>query len=87
MKKVKTHDEWLKEQSENFDFEALHEDAEVELDVMLEDEPDKVEKALDTIGVKDKKVMPFGVIKVKAKKKEIQSIKNIDGVEEVEIIK
>jgi hypothetical protein len=90
MKKIKTQEEWLKENTlkENeFDFDALHEDAEIEMDVMLDDKPEEVEKALDDMGVKDKKVLPFGVIKVKAKKKEVQAIKSIEGVEDVEIIK
>ncbi len=85
MKKIKSREEYLAESI--VDFDALHEDAEVDIDIMLDDKPEEVEKSLDDIGVTDKKVLPFGVIKVKAKKKNIAAIKNIDGVESVEVIK
>jgi hypothetical protein len=85
MKRVKSREEYL---AENIvDFDTLHEDAEVDIDVMLDDESEDVVKTLDDIGVTDKKVLPFGVIKVKAKKKNIADIKNIKGVESVEVIK
>ncbi len=86
MKRVKTREEYLAESV--VDFDALHEDAEVEIDIMLDDKPEEVEKSLDAIAdVTSKKVLPFGVIKVKAKKKNIAAIKGIDGVESVEVIK
>jgi len=86
MKRVKSREEYLAESI--VDFDALHEDAEVEMDIMLDDKPEEVEKSLDAIGdITDKKVLPFGVIKVKAKKKNLAAIKNIEGVESVEVIK
>lgn len=86
MKRVKSREEYL---AESFvDFDALHEDAEVEMDIMLDDKSEEVEKSLDDMGdITDKKVLPFGVIKVKAKKKNLAAIKNIEGVESVEVIK
>lgn len=86
MKRVKSREEYLAESI--IDFDALHEDTEVEMDIMLDDAPEDVEKSLDTItDITDKKVLPFGVIKVKAKKKNIAAIKSIEGVESVEVIK
>lgn len=86
MKRVKSREDFLAESI--VDFDALHEDAEVEMDIMLDDKPEEVEKSLDAISdITDKKVLSFGVIKVKAKKKNLAAIKNIEGVESVEVIK
>ena len=86
MKTVKTRESWLAEEEQKA-FDALDENAEIEIDIKLEDGPAEVMKALDDLEVKQKEAMPFGVIKAKAMKKRLDAIKKLPGVESVEIVK
>lgn len=86
MKKIKSREQWLNEEEQR-EFDMLDENAEVDIDIKLEDGPEEVMKALDDLEVKQKEAMPFGVIKAKAMKKRLDAIKKLPGVEDVEIVK
>jgi predicted regulator of amino acid metabolism with ACT domain len=87
MKNVKSRTEWLNEKA-NVEFENLHEDTMIDIDIMLDDKPEAVIKSIEGMeGVQKTEVLPFGVIKAKAPKKMIGAIKGIEGVEDVEIQK
>ena len=87
MKKIKTREEWINE-ADQISFDSLHEDEMVDIDIKLEDKPEKVLSSIEDMeGVTKKEVFPFGVIKAKAMKKKIADIKKLSGVEDVEISK
>jgi hypothetical protein len=87
MKKIKTREDWMNEQLQA-EFDAIHEDEIVDIDIKLVDKPEEVVKSIEKIeGVTKEKVLPFGVIKAKAAKKKIAEIKGLEGVEGVEIHK
>jgi hypothetical protein len=84
MKKIKSRSEWM---SEGVNPDAVNEDELVDIDIMLDAEPEMVIKSIELMnGVKKKEVLPFGVIKAKAPKNAIADIKKLDGVEDVEVI-
>ena len=83
MKKIKDMKSWLEE--------YLHpeqiKESEVIVDIMLDDETDKVEHLLKDAGVEIQEAFPFGVIKGKVSRFKIETLKKIKGVESIEIIK
>ena len=85
MKKVLSRSEYL---GEEIDFDAIHEDEMLDIDIALEEKPEEVVKALkDVEDVKDVKPTDFGIIKAKAPKKKIAAIKSLKGVEYVDVVK
>ncbi len=85
MKKVVSRTEYL---GEEVNFEAIHEDEVLDLDIALDEKPEDVVKALK--GVEDVtavKPTDFGIIKAKAPKKKIAAIKALKGVEYVNVAK
>jgi hypothetical protein len=87
MKKVKTRAEWLNE-AEEAEFNSLDENEMVDIDISVEaDTKDVMKKLEDIENVTDKKAMDFGVIKAKAMKKRLAAIRQLPGVEKVEVAK
>lgn len=87
MNKIKSRKEWLNEK-EQIEFDSLHEDEVLDVDIKVDDDPTKVAKELEGMeGVDKKETLPFGVIKAKVKKKRIPEIKDLEGVEGVELQK
>lgn len=97
MKQIKSLQEWsnqieianekklLEQQIEKY--EALNEDDYVDIDIMLDSKPDEVESELNKLeGVDKLTVFDFGVIKAKVKKKIVDFIRKMAGVEDVEVI-
>lgn len=78
MKNLKTREDF---------FESLSENEEIDIDIKVDDDAKPVMRSLENFGLKNLEETEFGVIKAKALKKQIDSIKAVDGVEDVEIIK
>ena len=82
MKKVLTREEWLNEQTEQ-EFNKLDENEFLDVDIELENEPGSVEKALDGLGIENRKTTTFGVIKASIPKRSLGAVKGIPGVHRV----
>lgn len=79
MKHIKTREEFINESDD-----ALNENAEVDVNIAVEDDAEDMIEVIDKVdGVKKAEPTKFGIVKARVVRKVIDTLKKLAGVENV----